>query len=78
MKRLYLKKQRKKLGFSIEDIAFQIGISYNYLLNIENGIQGKQASFLLMGKIAEVYQLQLVELYKQELQYQKEKGYYHD
>lgn len=66
--------RRKALHKTLEDIAYDIGVSYNYLLNIENGHQGDKASFLLMVKIAKAYQMNIDEFYLQECLYQKEKG----
>ena len=74
MKRSYLKMRRKALHKTLEDIAYDIGVSYNYLLNIENGHQGDKASFVLMVKIAKAYQMDINEFYYQECIYQKEKG----
>ena len=74
MKRSYLKIRRKALHKTLEDIAYDIGVSYNYLLNIENGHQGDKASFILMVKIAKAYQMDIDEFYHQECLYQKEKG----
>jgi len=74
MKRSYLKIRRKALHKTLEDIAYDIGVSYNYLLNIENGHQGDKASFILMVKIAKSYQMDIDEFYNQECLYQKEKG----
>ncbi|MFH2117465.1 MAG: helix-turn-helix transcriptional regulator [Bacillota bacterium] len=74
MKRFYLKDIRKRQGKSIEDVAYAIEISYNYLLNIENGHQGDQASFILMGKLASEYQISMDALYILELEYQRQKG----
>lgn len=74
MKRQYLKALRKDLGITLEDIAYSIDVSYNYILNIENGHQGDRASFLLMGKIAKAYQITLEELYQYESEYQFQKG----
>ena len=74
MKRSYLKMRRKALHKTLEDIAYDIGISYNYLLNIENGHQGDKASFILMVKIAKAYQMYIDEFYHQECLYQKKKG----
>ncbi len=66
--------RRKALHKTLEDIAYDIGVSYNYLLNIENGHQGDKASFILMVKIAKAYQMDIGEFYHQECLYQKEKG----
>jgi transcriptional regulator with XRE-family HTH domain len=74
MKRSYLKMRRKALHKTLEDIAYDIGVSYNYLLNIENGHQGDKASFILMVKIAKAYQINIDEFHHQECLYQKEKG----
>lgn len=74
MKRQYLKALRKELGITLEDVAYSIDVSYNYVLNIENGHQGDKASFLFMGKIAKVYQITLEELYQFESEYQLQKG----
>jgi transcriptional regulator with XRE-family HTH domain len=74
MKRSYLKIRRKELHKTIEDIAYDIGISYNYLLNIENGHQGDKASFILMVRIAKAYQMKINDFYHLECLYQKEKG----
>lgn len=74
MKRAYLKALRKKLKLSIEDVAYSIEVSYNYLLNIENGHQGDRASFLLMAKVAKAYQITLEELYQLETDYQTQNG----
>jgi DNA-binding XRE family transcriptional regulator len=74
MKRQYLKVIRKELGITIEDVAYSIDVSYNYILNIENGHQGDKASFLLMGKIAKAYQITIEELYQLESEYQLQKG----
>lgn len=74
MKRFYLKERRKVLKRSIEDLSFEIGVSYNYLSNIENGYQGDKASFILMVKIAKAYGLSIDAFYHLESNYQKEKG----
>jgi cytoskeletal protein RodZ len=58
MKRSYLKMRRKALHKTLEDIAYDIGVSYNYL----------------MVKIAKAYQMDINEFYHQECLYQKEKG----
>lgn len=65
--------RRKALHKTLEDIAYDIGVSYNYLLNIENGHQGDKASFILMVKIAQAYQIDIDEFYHLECLYQKEK-----
>ncbi len=74
MKRLYLKTKRNAIHKTLEDIAFDIGVSYNYLLNIENGHQGDKASFILMVKIAHAYHINIEDFYHLEYQYQKHKG----
>ena len=78
MIRTYLKTRRKELGLSIEELAFRVDVSYNYVLNIENGHQGDKASFLMMSKLAKGYEYSLDELYTLESKYQRSKGVCND
>ena len=78
MIRTYLKTRRKELGLSIEELAFRVDVSYNYVLNIENGHQGDKASFLMMSKLAKGYQYSLDEIYQLELKHQNKEEVLYD
>ena len=78
MIRNYLKTRRKELGLSIEELAFRVDVSYNYVLNIENGHQGDKASFLMMSKLAKGYEYSLDEIYQLELKHQNKEEVLYD
>ncbi|MFA5035842.1 MAG: helix-turn-helix transcriptional regulator [Candidatus Izemoplasmatales bacterium] len=78
MIRTYLKTRRKELGLSIEELAFRVDVSYNYVLNIENGHQGDKASFLMMSKLAKGYEYSLDEIYHLELKHQNKEEVTYD
>ena len=78
MIRIHLKNKRKELGLSLEELAYKADVSYNYVLNIENGHQGDKASFLMMSKLAKCYEYSLDEFYRLEIKYQRSKGVLYD
>lgn len=74
MKRLYLKTLRKNRDLTLEDVASLSDVSYNYILSIENGHQGDNASFMIMGRLAKAYGITLDDLYHYEYKYLLKKG----
>ncbi|HAX03399.1 MAG: hypothetical protein A2Y45_00440 [Tenericutes bacterium GWC2_34_14] len=74
MKRIYLKTLRESQDLSLEEMASLSEVSYNYILNIENGHQGDQASFMMMARLARAYGITLEDLYRYEYQYLLKKG----
>lgn len=74
MKRIYLKTLRESQDLSLEEMASLSEVSYNYILNIENGHQGDQASFMMMARLARAYGITLEELHRYEYQYLLKKG----
>lgn len=67
--RMYLVKARQNKGYSQRRTARESGISYQHYAKIESGDRGKKVSFIIIGRIANVLDISLDELYKLEKSY---------
>jgi len=67
--RMYLVNARQSKGYSQRRTARESGISYQHYAKIESGDRGKKVSFIIIGRIANVLDISLDELYKLEKSY---------
>lgn len=68
--RTYLSDIRLEKGYSQRKVAREAGISYQHYSKIENGDRGNKVSFLVIGRIAEVLDISLDDLFVLEQEYQ--------
>jgi len=66
---MYLVNARQSKGYSQRRTARKSGISYQHYAKIESGDRGKKVSFIIIGRIANVLDISLDELYKLEKSY---------
>lgn len=57
-----LRQRRKQLDFTMKEVAEQVGVSENYISEIERG-KGKIPSDEVLTRIAEVYQIEELDLF---------------
>jgi len=60
-----LKQLRELHGYSKYSIAKMLGVSYSYYHNIENEEKNVMPNFEVMEKIAELYKLDVSDLYEE-------------
>ncbi len=69
--RVYLKIERKKLGYTQQQVADLASISRWYYYQLETGKRGKQISLMIAGRIASALELPLDLFYYNEREYLK-------
>ena len=62
----YLKNMRENKGMTQQDVAGQLGISYQYYSLIENGDRQKNMDITLAAKIAAVFGVEIGEIVRLE------------
>lgn len=70
--RAYFVALRENVGLSQRKVALMSGISYQHYSKLENGERGPKMSFMIAGRLAEVFGVTLDYLYKEEVKYQNE------
>lgn len=71
--REYLRKIRKRAGFTQTQAAKEMGISQNYLSNIETGSRQNEIKLSTLASMAKCYRVSVITLVKMESKYQEEK-----
>ena len=66
---MYLVNARQGKGYSQRKTAREAGISYQHYSKIENGNRGKRISFMIIGRISTVLEIQLDDFYRLEMEY---------
>jgi transcriptional regulator with XRE-family HTH domain len=59
-----LRRRRKALDMTLREVSERVGVSENYISEIEKGTKGKVPSDCILRDIAEVYQFSEQELFK--------------
>jgi transcriptional regulator with XRE-family HTH domain len=59
-----LRERRKSLDFTMKYVAEQVGVSENYISELEKGTKGKVPSDLIIRELAKVYKFDEGELFK--------------
>ena len=59
-----LRERRKSLDFTMKYVAEQVGVSENYISEIEKGTKGKIPSDFIIRELAKVYKFDEGELFK--------------
>lgn len=71
--RSYLIEQREKRGLTQTQAAKEMGISQNYLSNIETGVRQSEIKLNTLVRMAKCYRVSVITLVQMEAKYQEEK-----
>ena len=71
--REYLRKIRKRAGFTQTQAAKEMGISQNHLSNIETGVRQSEIKLNTLVRMAKCYRVSVITLVKMETKYQEAK-----
>lgn len=59
-----LRERRKSLDFTLKYVSLEVGVSENYISEIEKGVKGKVPSDKVIKELARVYRFEERELFK--------------
>lgn len=71
--REYLRKIRKRAGFTQTQAAKDMGISQNHLSNIETGVRQSEIKLNTLVRMAKCYRVSVITLVQMESKYQEAK-----
>lgn len=69
--RTYLINLRSKAEYSRKKVAREAGLSLQHYSRLESGDRGGKVSFLIMGRICEIFGVSLDSIYPLEKEYQE-------